>query len=245
MLYRVSKCSDDVSRIKPSSIIKSDSEGGQTGVLCDVEDSYLLSTGFLIAADGSARTVAKLMEHSDQEARKKMNPIQRLFAGKPFKVTRYVDDNQRVYKTIPMKLPSSWRPDLNYSTRTKRSLMNLDALPANSEGSYCAVLLLTKGDELAVADCEPAALRSKMDELMPQFSQLIDDDTMEAVAQKGPSYLPSFRYAGPRLHQGYRTVILGDCAHTVKPYFGLGANSALEDVSVSLCIVLFSKVHFP
>jgi len=34
------------------------------------------------------------------------------------------------------------------------------------------------------------------------------------------------------LHQGDRTVILGDCAHTVKPYFGLGANSALEDVSI-------------
>jgi len=25
---------------------------------------------------------------------------------------------------------------------------------------------------------------------------------------------------------------LGDCIHTVKPYFGLGANSALEDVSI-------------
>ena len=31
---------------------------------------------------------------------------------------------------------------------------------------------------------------------------------------------------------GSRTVILGDAAHTVKPYYGLGANTALEDVQV-------------
>jgi len=35
------------------------------------------------------------------------------------KVTRYPDDNQRVYKTIPMKFPKGWRGDLNYSARTK------------------------------------------------------------------------------------------------------------------------------
>ncbi len=44
--------------------------------------------------------------------------------------------------------------------------------------------------------------------------------------KKPLSYLPSFC---PRLNQGDMTLILGDCAHTVKPYFGLGANSGSED----------------
>ena len=53
---------------------------------------------------------------------------------------------------------------------------------------------------------------------------------MARVAKKPPSRLPSFRYVGPKLHHG-KVVLLGDCIHTVKPYFGLGANSALEDVA--------------
>ena len=53
---------------------------------------------------------------------------------------------------------------------------------------------------------------------------------MKAVAAKPPSNIPRFRYVGPALHQGGSTVLLGDAIHTVKPYFGLGANSALEDV---------------
>ena len=39
-----------------------------------------------------------------------------------------------------------------------------------------------------------------------------------------------FRYVGPVLHYGDSTVLLGDAIHTVKPYFGLGVNSAFEDV---------------
>lgn len=166
-----------------------------------------------------------------------MNPIGRLFAGKPFKVTRYEDDNRRVYKTIPMKIPEGWRPDLNYSARSAGGGMNIDALPANREGNYCGVLLLKEDDPMAQPDTDPKELRAFMDKLLPQFSTFLDDDVVTQVAKKPPSYLPSFRYVGPRLNQGDHTLILGDCAHTVKPYFGLGANSALEDVSIfSDCI---------
>ena len=48
---------------------------------------------------------------------------------------------------------------------------------------------------------------------------------------KPPSRLPVFRFAGPRLHRGASTVVLGDAVHSVKPYFGLGVNSAFEDVA--------------
>jgi len=115
--------------------------------------------------------------------------------------------------------------------------MNIDALPANREGSYCGVLLLKEDDPMAQAGVEPETLRGFLNEKLPQFSAFLDDEVVAQVAKKPPSFLPSFRFVGPRLNQGDHTLILGDCAHTVKPYFGLGANSALEDVAIfSDCI---------
>ena len=170
------------------------------------------------------------MEQNDKARWGALNPIQKLIAEKPFQVRRYEDDNRRVYKTIPMKIPNDWRPDLNYSARTKDGRVNYDALPADRNGNYCGVFLIRETDEFAASDTDPVKFRQLLDENLPQFSPLIDDETVKEVAKKPPSYLPSFRYAGPRLNQGDRTLILGDSAHTVKPYFGLGANSALEDV---------------
>jgi hypothetical protein len=40
---------------------------------------------------------------------------------------------------------------------------------------------------------------------------------MADVAKKGSSALPGFRFAGPRLNEGDKTVLLGDAIHTVKP----------------------------
>jgi len=85
-------------------------------------------------------------------------------------------------------------------------------------------------DELAKENVELYKLRSFFEKEFPQFSTLIDDDEMKRVATKSASALPSFRYSGPRLTMKRRTVVLGDAAHTVKPYFGLGANSAMEDI---------------
>ncbi|KAI2511949.1 FAD binding protein [Fragilaria crotonensis] len=225
VVVMISKCQSN-SRVNPSSTEASD----KAEVVCDLDDSIVMSTNLLIAADGTSRTVANTMEALDKKKFESMNPVNRLFAGKPFRVTRYEDDNQRIYKTVPFKLPEGWRPDLNYSARTKGSRVVFDALPANRFGDYCGVMLLKGGDPLTEPDSDPKELRALFDESLPQFSILLDDSTIEAIAKKGPSFLPSFRYVGPRLHQDDRTVILGDCAHTVKPYFGLGANSALEDV---------------
>lgn len=209
----------------------------EVDVECQIEATQRISTKLLIAADGTARTVANYMEENDRNERKAMNPIKRMFAGKPFTVTRYTDDNRRVYKTIPMKLPEGWRPDLNYSARSQKGGMNIDALPANRHGNYCGVLLLKEEDPMAQENVDPTELRGFLDKLLPQFSSFLDDDVVAQVAKKPPSYLPSFRFVGPRLNQGDHTLILGDCAHTVKPYFGLGANSALEDVAIfSDCI---------
>lgn len=206
-------------------------------VECQTEATERISTSLLIAADGTSRTVANYMEDADRKERKSMNPIKRMLAGKPFSVTRYEDDNRRVYKTIPMKMPKDWRPDLNYSARSQKGSMNIDALPANPDGTYCGVLVLKEEDPLSQPNVAPEALRGFLDKLLPQFSAFLDDEVVAQVAKKPPSYLPSFRSVGPRLNQGDHTLILGDCAHTVKPYFGLGANSALEDVAIfSDCI---------
>jgi 2-polyprenyl-6-methoxyphenol hydroxylase-like FAD-dependent oxidoreductase len=192
-------------------------EGEQeTDVECQMDATERISTKLLIAADGTARTVANYMEDTDRKERKVMNPLQKMFAGKPFTVTRYNDDNRRIYKTIPMKLPEDWRPDLNYSARSQKGGMNIDALPANRKGNYCGVLLLKENDPMAQANTDPKALRGFLDDLLPQFSAFLDDEVLEKVAKKPPSYLPSFRFVGPRLNQGDHTLILGDCAHTVK-----------------------------
>lgn len=235
---RVSKCKtgSGEDRQNPASVAAAASQQQQvdeSSDLCDVDtDSFLMTSNLVIAADGTARTVANEMEKNDRVRWGQLNVLQKLFAEKPFKIRRYVDDNRRVYKTVPMKIPSDWRPDLNYSARTKNGRINYDALPADRKGNYCGVLLVKEGDEFAASDTDPVKFRALLDESLPQFSKLLDDETVAAIAKKPVSFLPSFRYAGPRLHQGGRTLILGDCAHTVKPYFGLGANSALEDVKI-------------
>ena len=188
----------------------------EKNVECQTEATERISTGLLIAADGTSRTVANYMEETDRKERESMNPIKKIFAGKPFRVTRYEDDNRRVYKTVPMKVPKDWRPDLNYSARSQKGGMNIDALPANREGNYCGVLLLKEDDPMAQANVKPETLRGFLDEKLPQFSAFLDDETVAQVAEKSPSYLPSFRFVGPRLNQGDHTLILGDCAHTVK-----------------------------
>jgi 2-polyprenyl-6-methoxyphenol hydroxylase-like FAD-dependent oxidoreductase len=211
----------------------------------------VLSTNLLIGADGTSRTIANKMQQDDKEKWESMNFIQRLFAGKPFTVTRYEDDNQRIYKSVPFKVPKGWRPDLNYSARTEGSRVTFEALPADRTGSYCGIMLMRKDDSLAAPNADPAEFRKFFEEELPQFNDLVDDETMATVAKKPPSFLPGFRYAGPRLNQDDRTVLLGDCAHTVKPYFGLGCNSALEDVvvsrmnlSVALVVALFTQSIF-
>jgi len=126
---------------------------------------------------------------------------------------------------------------LNYSARTKDGRINIDALPASRDNDYCAVLLLLAQDPLAAADTNPEELRGVLDKSLPMFSEFVDDATLKAVAAKPVSTLPFFRYVGPQLHLGKSTLLIGDAVHTVKPYFGLGANSALEDVvQFSACL---------
>lgn len=235
-VIQVTKCEEESQAHDPSAC------QDQPTRLCDVEGAATMTTDLLVAAEGSARTIASQIEAHDKKKMEAMGFIDRL-SFKPFSITRYEDDNQRVYKSIPIKLPAGWRPDLNYSARSKDGRVIFDALPADANGNYCGVLLLKKEDELAAANTEVVKLRDLIVEYLPQFSPLIDDENMAGIAKKPPSFLPSFRFAGPRLHQGDKCVVLGDAAHTIKPYFGLGANSALQDVEVfSQCLDSTSSI---
>ena len=236
VLLQVTQCSSNIANLNFSEVKTSTPETAASDSLCDVDSSnptYQMTTNLLLAADGTVRTIANAIQAIDDDRLAQMTPFQRLWEQKSaFFVKRYPDDNQRIYKTIPLQLPADWRPDVNYSARSQDGRVVFDALPANTRGSYCGVVLLQTSDPLAAADTDPSEFRKLLEDYIPRFSALVDDKTLAMVAQKPVSYLPGFRYAGPRLHQGNRCVLLGDCAHTVKPYFGLGANSALQDVSI-------------
>ncbi|KAJ1444447.1 hypothetical protein M885DRAFT_552926 [Pelagophyceae sp. CCMP2097] len=181
-------------------------------------------TPFLVGCDGAKRTVGDAME-----ADAKLRPGGGWFGRRRFKIVKYPDTSVRVYKTVPFRPPPGWRGDINYSART--SAANFDALPALN-GDYCGVMLIKPDDALSLGLPNLQAARAYFDANLPAFSPWISDASLEAVVKKPPSRLPVFRYAGPDLHRGGNTVLLGDAIHSVKPYFGLGANSAFEDLDV-------------
>jgi 2-polyprenyl-6-methoxyphenol hydroxylase-like FAD-dependent oxidoreductase len=242
-LVRVAQCTNNQNdgsdrRQNPTTVTATDSDDDASlspaEMVCDTDVTYV-ATPLLVAADGSGRTMATAIVALEQARflAKTKTPWTRYWSARrsALSIHRYPDDNQRIYKTIPLRLPvaNGWRGDLNYSARTKR--VNFDALPANTKGDYCGVLLLKSNDPLARANTDPTELRALLNDALPQFSALLDDETVAAVARKPVSYLPAFRYVS-RLHHRATTVLLGDAAHQVKPYFGLGCNSALEDVVV-------------
>lgn len=212
VLLQVAKCTNPTTEAEYKSLLLLDPSATQDDKRqeCDIDSAMLMSTKLLIGTDGTVRSIANAMEEEDKKKYSTMNVLQKLRAGRPFRVTRYIDNNKRIYKSIPFKVPKDWRGDLNYSARTKSGI-NFDALPANVNGDYCGILLIKDGaeDEMTSRNSSPTNFRERLEEALPQFSQLIDDDTIRTVATKPSSQLPSFRYVSPRLHQGNNCVILG------------------------------------
>ena len=79
---------------------------------------------------------------------------------------------------------------------------------------------------------DPKKLREYLDSDFPMFSKMVSDENVEKIAKSKFSGLPNFQYAGGALHLGSCAGLIGDAIHTVKPYFGMGVNSAFEDVTV-------------
>jgi kynurenine 3-monooxygenase len=66
----------------------------------------------------------------------------------------------------------------------------------------------------------------------PMLVPYIHEQSYGQFAAQAVSLLPVFKHCGTTLHISNSTVLVGDAIHAVKPYFGLGANSALEDTIV-------------
>ncbi|KAL3940281.1 MAG: hypothetical protein SGBAC_005142 [Bacillariaceae sp.] len=193
----------------------------------DDQQDQVMESDLVVACDGAARTFVREFEVEDRNNNNK----------DPISIVRFQDNNQRVFKSIHFRLPPEWQWNLNYAVRSKNSRLIFDALPVNLEGDYVGILLFRSDDEMA-NQVEPDAFRRYLERDIPQFSDFISSQEIEKAARAKSSRLPMFRYVTPRLHHGENCVILGDSAKTVKPYFGLGCNSALEDVKV--CFGLLS-----
>jgi 2-polyprenyl-6-methoxyphenol hydroxylase-like FAD-dependent oxidoreductase len=148
-----------------------------------------------------------------------------------FRICKLKDTNVRVYKTISLHFPPNdpkFRRDLNYSARLKAGY-NLESLPTK-EGTYLSVFIYRPNDKQVASITNKEVARSFFDKHFPMYKGCIRDKDFESFAAKNASYFPKFAYAGPDLHKGRTVCLLGDCIHSVKPFFGLGANSAFEDV---------------
>lgn len=178
----------------------------------------VLESSFVLGCDGTASALRDAMETA---------------SGGSLRVKRYEDKNVRVYRTIPLHFPPNnkkdWNSELNYSARTKSDI-NIDALPCKN-GPMLGVVLYRPWDKRITELKSKDDARAFFREFLPMFNDVVKDDDLERFSRKECSKLPRFSFTGPRLDHGNCACLLGDAIHTVKPYFGLGANSAFEDVS--------------
>jgi 2-polyprenyl-6-methoxyphenol hydroxylase-like FAD-dependent oxidoreductase len=151
-------------------------------------------------------------------------------------VVKFEDNNVRRYKTLPVDFdlhpdPASWRRDLNLSASSADGAgVALEVLPT-VEGKGVGVALFRPGNEAIREADTPEKARAMLEVNFPLFKDLFSDRAMASFAEQREQKLPGFSYVANSLH-GDRTALLGDAIHCVKPYFGMGVNSAFEDVSV-------------
>ena len=159
--------------------------------------------------------------------------------GSATRVERFVDTNERRYKTIPFH-PSAVAGtpcDLNWGYQNKSLGLGMDALPT-MEGEMVGVLLFKPGSKVyeTVNDLKDGEAAARFfAEAMPPLVPYLRADELQRFVRRPISRLPRFQLLEGPLHRSLpkgAVLLLGDAIKAVKPYFGQGANSALEDVAV-------------
>lgn len=153
-----------------------------------------------------------------------------------FKTQKYDEINEYVYRTVPIVFNCSAVDEfcapgkfMSYSMRSSVGL-NMESLPT-VEGIHLGVMLFKPENALIANLTSSADARKLLDDHFPVASAGITEEAVERFAQQSNNRFQRFQYVYPKLHHSRSVCLLGDSIHTVKPYFGLGVNSGLEDVA--------------
>eukprot|EP00316_Scyphosphaera_apsteinii_P011637 CAMPEP_0119302456 /NCGR_PEP_ID=MMETSP1333-20130426/4042_1 /TAXON_ID=418940 /ORGANISM="Scyphosphaera apsteinii, Strain RCC1455" /LENGTH=428 /DNA_ID=CAMNT_0007304807 /DNA_START=99 /DNA_END=1382 /DNA_ORIENTATION=+ len=152
---------------------------------------------------------------------------------------RFADSNERLYKTLLLHAGNvpGISADLNWGYYNRTADLGLDALPTK-EGRMVSVMLVRPGTAVStriqtLRDAREA--REFIRDCLPSLLPYVVEEELEIFARSPIRRLPPFQLVHGDLHALLPkggVVLLGDAVKTVKPYFGQGCNSALEDVSV-------------
>ncbi|CAM9386006.1 unnamed protein product [Discosporangium mesarthrocarpum] len=206
--------------------------GGSPGARLTMRDTksgeeFEAEVDLVVGADGVKSAIRESLEKSKR--------LMKRLSGKELRVKRFPDRNTFSYKVIPFRLDAGWRNDFNYSHRTKEEI-TLEMLPTK-EGLQVGVLLFRPDNALVLGLKTVDDAKTLFKDLFPQFAGMIADGAYERLVTQPVSRLPVFSYSGPVLHLGRSAVLLGDAIKSVKPYFGLGVNTAFEDcIALDRCL---------
>mmetsp|Transcript_4140 Transcript_4140/g.13083 ORF Transcript_4140/g.13083 Transcript_4140/m.13083 type:complete len:430 (+) Transcript_4140:108-1397(+) len=149
------------------------------------EPSYQECADFVVGADGAGSNINKALE-ADAES--------------GFRSKSFPNNNERVYKTIPLHIPADWKRDLNYSYRSE--VGTLEALPTK-EGGLVGIVLFKPGKTPEIEQIRSGQeARALFEKHFPVFADGVSDDEFEAFARKPISRLPGFQYAAGKIHRG-------------------------------------------